>query len=155
MAEGWKPVGEQLKDWSWEEWPRICWNWNLNLPCPRWFAASHRAGTGGRVMGWWCSCHGNKAWVILSFLTLSPNNSYLPIAVIFQSAPQCLCINSVMKWSWCCPPYSRAEDQGTGEIPMHSLPLPVLILKQSPSFGRDNLHFTHVQFALLWLKSGS
>lgn len=45
-----------------------------------------------------------------------------------------------MQWSWCCPPYSREEDQGTGEISICSLPLPVLILKENPYFTRNYLH---------------
>lgn len=106
-------VWEQPKSWYQEEWPRMCWNWNLDHPHPRWFAASPRAGAGGRVLGWWCPCHDSKAWVVLSYLLitlilspnklLSPNNSYLPITAVFQSGPQCLCINPAMQWSWCCP----------------------------------------------------
>lgn len=65
------------------------------------------------MLGWWCPCHDSKAWVVLSYLLitlilsshkpLSPNNSYLPITAVFQSGPQCWCINPAVQWSWCCP----------------------------------------------------
>lgn len=77
------------------------------------------------------------SYLVLSYLILS---LHLPITVIFHSDPHCLYINSAMQLSWCCPPYSRGGDQGTGEIPAHSLSLPVLTLKESPSFTRDDLH---------------
>ena len=80
--------------------------------------------------GWWFDgAHARTAKLLLHLSKLS--------------SKQALSVCIWMLWckgSWWCHLRFRREEQVSGEICIHSLPLPVLILKESHSFSRHDLH---------------